>query len=144
MLDPNCSLEPFLFRNRGKQTRSSIIEASWLRQIQEINSDRRLKLRAGSPVRRSLDGVSSDKHVVAPVRGVREAHETIVVKLLFLHSVDEKKFQLYTQLRNLNLDNNSTINTDNLGKAVVVTAVKSGSAVEQKHQNTKKSRAKYR
>ncbi|KAK4344985.1 hypothetical protein RND71_035161 [Anisodus tanguticus] len=52
-----------------------------------------------------------------------------------------RKFQLYSQLRNLDLDNNSTTNTGNLGKAVVVAAVKSGSVAEQ---NTKKLRAKYR
>ncbi|KAK4364187.1 hypothetical protein RND71_015545 [Anisodus tanguticus] len=47
-----------------------------------------------------------------------------------------RKFQLYSQLKNLNLDNNSTTNVGNL-----VAAVKSGSVMEQ---NTKKTRGKHR
>ncbi|KAF3642869.1 putative agglutinin-2-like [Capsicum annuum] len=78
-------------RNRGKQSRCSVIEASVLRQIQEIHGgDRRLKVRSSSSVRRSLDGVSSDEDVVAPVRSVGEATETVVMRPLFLNGVEEK------------------------------------------------------
>lgn len=62
-----------------------------LRQIQEIHGgDRRLKVRSSSSVRRSLDGVSSDEDVVAPVRSVGEATETVVMRPLFLNGVEEK------------------------------------------------------
>ena len=53
------------------------------------------------------------------------------------------KLRLYSQLRNLDLDNSSTTDISNLGKAVAVAAVKSGSEAEQKQQNRKLSRAKY-
>lgn len=49
-----------------------------------------LEIGEGSPVRRALGGISSDQQVVAPVRGVGEAPETMAMRRpLLLHGVEQ-------------------------------------------------------